>query len=112
MNPCSILKEGVISVTCPGGERGPSCDEDGFAWTDGNGVANIVVGSGVDRYKSDPESGRKLLRGFSAYMRASKAWPTRGISAWDRRSGFPAATSNCHSTRSSPVIISVTGCST
>jgi hypothetical protein len=33
----------------------------------------------VERYISWPESGRKLLRGFSAYIRASNACPTRGI---------------------------------
>lgn len=60
-----------MSALCPEGERVASCGEGG--WTGGNGVANVVVGSGVDKYKSDPESGRKLLRGFSAYMRASKA---------------------------------------
>lgn len=45
------------------------------------GGANTCVGFGVERYKSGPESGRKSFRGFSAYIRASKACPTRGISA-------------------------------
>lgn len=35
--------------------------------------AKICVGVGVERYRSRPESGRKSLRGFSAYIRASKA---------------------------------------
>jgi len=30
------------------------------------GVAKVSVGFGVERYKRGPESGRKLLRGFSA----------------------------------------------
>ena len=54
--------------------------------------ANVCVGVGVDRYNSDPESGRKLLRGFSAYIRASKACPTIGIDVCTRGKGFPAAT--------------------
>ena len=35
-----------------------------------------------------------------------------GISSWASGSGSPAATRSCHSTRSRPVIASVTGCST
>ena len=54
--------------------------------------ANICVGVGVDKCSNDPESGRKLLRGFSAYIRASKECPTIGIDACSRGKGFPTAT--------------------
>ena len=59
-----------------------------------------------------PVAGRKLASGFSAQMRASMAWPRIVSSCCASGSGWPAATRNCHSTRSSPVIASVTGCST
>ena len=45
-------------------------------------------------------------------MRASKAWPSSAISSCVFGSFSPDATRNCHSTRSMPVTISVTGCST
>ncbi len=50
--------------------------------------------------------------GFSALMRTSMAWPLRCTSSWVNPRGSPAATLSCHSTRSSPVTSSVTGCST
>jgi hypothetical protein len=45
-------------------------------------------------------------------MRASMAWPRRRISACASGRGSPEAMRSCHSTRSIPVTISVTGCST
>lgn len=45
-------------------------------------------------------------------MRASIACPVVAISSCFSGSGFPAATVSCHSTRSTPVTSSVTGCST
>ena len=54
--------------------------------------ANICVGVGVERYKSWPESGKKLLRGFSAYILASNACPARGMADWGKGRGLPAAT--------------------
>ena len=50
--------------------------------------------------------------GSSALIRTSMAWPSRRTSSWVNPSGSPEATRSCHSTRSSPVTISVTGCST
>ena len=50
--------------------------------------------------------------GSSAQIRASTACPVRVMSSWPKGSGSPAATRSCHSTRSRPVISSVTGCST
>ena len=50
--------------------------------------------------------------GFSAQRRTSIACPPVRISSCLSGSSSPAATRSCHSTRSSPVIISVTGCST
>jgi hypothetical protein len=46
----------------------------------------------VDKYSNGPESGRKLLRGFSAYIRASNACPTIGIDDCTSGKGFPTAT--------------------
>jgi hypothetical protein len=40
------------------------------------------------------------------------AWPVIFRSPCAAGSGSPEATRNCHSTRSTPVIASVTGCST
>src|SRR5260370_1064704 len=48
----------------------------------------------------------------SEHSRTSIACPENFISSCLRPSGSPAATRNCNSTRSSPVIASVTGCST
>src|SRR5476649_101023 len=45
-------------------------------------------------------------------MRASIEWPWIASSSCSFGKRWPAATRNCHSTRSVPVIISVTGCST
>ena len=62
-----------------------------------------------------PGEGRNLPpAGSSALMRTSMAWPRRdaSTSAWVIGSGSPDATLICHSTRSMPVITSVTGCST
>ena len=49
----------------------------------------------MERCNKGPTSGRKLLRGFSAYMRASKACPMRGISCCWSGSVLPEAT--CYS---------------
>jgi hypothetical protein len=59
-----------------------------------------------------PVAGRKLLSGFSAQMRASIAWPCDAQLVLLQRQRLALATRNCHSTRSSPVMASVTGCST
>ncbi len=48
--------------------------------------------------------GRKSRAGSSAYRRASIAWPRNTISFCVSGSVSPAATRNCHSTRSRPVI--------
>ena len=40
------------------------------------------------------------------------AQPFIGMSAWASGMGSPDATRSCHSTRSTPVMDSVTGCST
>ena len=58
-----------------------------------------------------PGEGLKV-RGFSALMRHSMAWPEKVTSLCCSVSGAPDAIRICSITRSSPVIISVTGCST
>ena len=58
-----------------------------------------------------PGEGMKV-RAFSALMRHSMAWPEIVTSLCDSDSGAPEAMRICSMTRSSPVIISVTGCST
>ena len=68
--------------------------------------------AGVRRWYTVPEPGKKPASGRSAYTRASKAWPERVSWGCVRGSGSPAATRSCHSTRSMPLTISVTGCST
>ena len=55
-------------------------------------------------------TGSQPAAGSSAYRRASTAAPRPGGAAGGSRP--PAATSSCSSTRSSPVVHSVTGCST
>ena len=52
------------------------------------------------------------MRGFSALMRHSMAWPEKVMSFCLNESGAPDATRICSSTRSMPVTASVTGCST
>ena len=65
------------------------------------------------RYRrSRPVAGRKSRSGSSAYTRASIAQPSMRTSSWVKGSGSPAAIRIIHSTRSSPVTASVTGCST
>ena len=62
-----------------------------------------------------PGLGRKRPpAGFSALIRISMECPRRcaSTSSWLMGSGSPEATLICHSTRSIPVTISVTGCST
>ena len=58
-----------------------------------------------------PGDGLNVLA-FSALMRHSMAWPERITSSCESVSGAPEAMRICSMTRSSPVIISVTGCST
>ena len=70
------------------------------------------AGAGRAQREMRPGLGRKPVSGSSALSRASIAQPSRRISSCRSGSGSPAATRNCHSTRSSPVIASVTGCST
>ena len=59
-----------------------------------------------------PAPGRKSCSGSSALIRNSMAWPRTSMSAWVMPSGSPAAIRIWVATRSMPVIISVTGCST
>ena len=54
----------------------------------------------------------KLLNGSSALTRTSMEWPDMAMSAWATERGAPKATRIISATRSWPVIISVTGCST
>ncbi len=61
---------------------------------------------------SSPIEGRKPLLGSSAYTLASIECPLWVTSCCEIPSGRPAATSSCFWTRSTPVVISVTGCST
>jgi hypothetical protein len=58
-----------------------------------------------------PGLGWKLRAGSSAFTRHSITWPRSGGSSLTRISS-PAATRICSFTRSTPVSISVTGCST
>ena len=57
-----------------------------------------------------PGAGAKSRSLSSALRRASMAWPTTSGGSPSRRS--PAASRSCSFTRSSPVVASVTGCST
>jgi hypothetical protein len=54
----------------------------------------------------------KLFAGSSALMRSSIAQPRGATSSWRTASGSPPAIRNCSAIRSTPVIASVTGCST
>ena len=76
------------------------------------GVARKLTCAGHFSTDSVPVAGRKLASGFSAQMRASIAWPRILRSACVAGSGSPEATRSCHSTRSCPLMASVTGCST
>ncbi len=67
---------------------------------------------GSDRARTVPPDGRNPRAGSSAQTRASIACPVSVTSDWSKPSGSPAATRSCSSTRSRPVISSVTGCST
>ena len=69
MNPCSSLKDGTtVDETSWDGTKDMLVvsDEPVVTVGDVNEEAKIWVGVGVERYKSEPESGRKLFRGFSA----------------------------------------------
>ena len=59
-----------------------------------------------------PAPGRKSASGSSALIRNSMAWPSNATSDWLNPSGSPAAIRIWVATRSMPVSISVTGCST
>ena len=63
------------------------------------------------RPRPGPASAAGVL-GSSALIRHSIACPSKRTSLWASASGAPAAISICARTRSIPVIISVTGCST
>ena len=67
---------------------------------------------GTSSTSTRPVAGRKPWKGSSLVMRHSTAWPSRRTSSWPKERASPAATRNCHSTRSIPVTSSVTGCST
>ena len=58
-----------------------------------------------------PAWGRNPPNESSAYTRASIAWPWK-YAPWLMGSSSPAAIQSWCSTRSTPVIASVTGCST
>mmetsp|Transcript_20450 Transcript_20450/g.48692 ORF Transcript_20450/g.48692 Transcript_20450/m.48692 type:complete len:295 (+) Transcript_20450:1225-2109(+) len=73
---------------------------------------NLAHPAGTSHLASVPDAGRKSRAGFSAYSRASMAWPSARRSSCENGRRSPAATRSCSSTRSSPVIASVTGCST
>ena len=70
------------------------------------------LAAGSLRWSSRPLEGTKPRAGSSAYSLTSMAWPRALIWSWPTGNGSPAATRSCHSTRSWPVIASVTGCST
>ena len=73
--------------------------------------ADAVAAGNVEG--GDLAGGRRELCGCSALMRHSMAWPR--ISSFAGRmasSRSPAAMRNCALTRSTPVMASVTGCST
>ena len=59
-----------------------------------------------------PACGMKFRSGSSALMRTSMAWPLMRTSFCSNGSRSPAATRMPVFTMSTPVIISVTGCST
>ena len=75
----------------------------------------------MEKYLSDPRhiefqvfgdgEGMKVC-GSSALIRHSIAWPCRWIWSWRQVIPSPCATRICSRTRSIPLIISVTGCST
>ena len=79
-----------------------------------NAIANIVYGGEWGRKNlgnTQPGDGWKFRFGSSAFTRHSITWP-RSAGSSRTPSGSPAATRICSFTRSTPVIISVTGCST
>ena len=67
-------------------------------------VRSPVIGPGQGR-KAPPA-------GSSALTRTSMEQPSSAMSDCENGNGSPAAIRNCCSTRSMPVTISVTGCST
>ena len=68
--------------------------------------------AGTFQCSTRPACGAKPLNASSAHSRASIAWPCQRICSCCSGKGSPRAMRNCHSTRSSPVMASVTGCST
>ena len=84
----------------------------GLIASPGRTPVSIRAPSGKRRWDRRPVAGRKPAGTSSAYSRASNAWPVIAMSCCCRGSGSPLATRSCHSTRSIPVIASVTGCST
>src|SRR5690554_3188018 len=106
---------GLFPVVAPGDQLAqqrvvPGADLVALAYAAVDALARPGSGS---RYScSWPLAGRKSWSGSSAYSRTSIAWPCRGICCWVSGSGSPRAMRSCHSTRSSPVMASVTGCST
>ena len=67
---------------------------------------------GTTSFDTTPGLGMKFLAAFSALMRTSMAAPVRRMSSCFNRNGWPSAMRSISFTRSMPVIISVTGCST
>ena len=67
---------------------------------------------GSCRSNTLPVSGTKPASASSAKMRHSMALPCHCTCSCRRGNASPWATRNCHSTKSKPVTISVTGCST
>ena len=59
-----------------------------------------------------PGAGAKFLAASSALMRHSIAWPCQRMSSWAKLSSSPAAIRICSRTMSTPVVSSVTQCST
>jgi hypothetical protein len=68
--------------------------------------------AGRVEHRDLPGDGAKLRDGSSALIRHSMAWPRSWIGVSGMESGSPAAARICSFTRSNPVHISVTGCST
>ena len=81
----------------------------------GRGIVGVVDGAicgiKIVSQKETPGLGAKV-KGSSALMRHSIAWPRNSSSSCVTDSGLPAAMRICSRTRSTPVIASVTGCST
>ena len=67
---------------------------------------------GVSQVVSTPVDGAKFCSLSSALMRHSIAWPLTQICSSLNDNGWPEARAICSFTRSMPVVISVTVCST